>query len=272
MSIELSEAYPELHAAIETWRYQPQPQVLHGRTILVTGAGDGIGACTARTFALYGANVILLGKTRTKLEGVFDWIESHTDTQPVIVPVDLEQLTPESAEALRDSIEQTYGALHGIVHNASLLGPKVPIAHYPYAEWVRVMQVNANAPFLLTQALFGLLDAAPDACVINTSSSVGRQGRAYWGAYAVSKFAVEGFSQVLADETESAGHIRVYSINPGGTRTPMRRAAYPVEDPADVPPPEAHMDLYLFLMAPPSDDKKLPPTGAQLDARSWDRQ
>ena len=262
-------AYPALTDAQKNWRYQPQPQALAGRTLLVTGAGDGIGAAVAKTTACFGANVVLLGRTRSKLEAVFDWIETATDTQPVIVPCDLELLDATAVEALYEAVAGTYTQLDGIVHNASMLGPKVPIAHYPPAEWERVFKVNVTGPFLLTHGLFALLDQGHDACVINISSTVGRQGRAYWGAYAASKFALEGFSQVLADETETAGNIRVYSVNPGGTRTAMRKAAYPMEDPNSVPPAECHMDLMLYLLEGDQTGKTLPPTGSQLDARTW---
>jgi len=263
------ETYPELEAARAHWRYRPAAGTLDGKTVLVTGAGAGIGATTAKTLATYGADVVLLGRTRSKLEQIFDWITTHTPTNPVIVPADLTLLSTESVAALFDAVHTGYGKLDGLVHNASLLGPKVPIAHYPAQAWQQVMQTNITAPFLLTQGLFPLLDAASDCCVLNISSTVGRTGRAYWGAYAVSKFALEGFSQVLADETETAGRIRVYSVNPGGTRTDMRRAAYPMEDPAAVPPAEAHMDLVLYLMEGARDGKRLPATGSQLDARDW---
>lgn len=266
-----AQAYLELNTAARSWRYTPAADALAGHNILVTGAGAGIGAVAAKTFAAFGANVVLLGRSRQPLEQVFDWIENNTATQPVIVPCDLEQLNADALEALHDAIADAYGALHGLLHNASRLGPKVPLAHYPVDEWQRVIQTNVTAPFLLTQGLFDLLDAADHACVINTSSSVGRQGRAYWGAYAVSKFATEGFSQVLADETETSGRIKVYSINPGGTRTGMRAEAYPLEDPNTLPTPEQHMDLYLYLMEGPVEGKVLPATGAQLDARSWPR-
>lgn len=262
-------AYSELSEQIENWGMDPAADLLQERTVLITGAGDGIGAATAKTLALFGANVVLLGRTRSKLENVFDWIEHHTSSTPVIVPADLAELTTDAAQALHDSIADTYGSLHGIVHNASMLGPKVPLAHYPPADWQKVMQVNANAPFLLTRGLFPLLDTADDASVIFMSSSVGREGRAYWGAYSASKFALEGISQIFADETESAGKIRVYSVNPGATRTGMRAQAYPMEDPQSVAPPEQHMELLLRLVAGPRTGRALPPQGSQLDARTW---
>ncbi|MEM7098141.1 MAG: YciK family oxidoreductase [Pseudomonadota bacterium] len=250
------------------WRWLPEPGALDGRTILVTGAGAGIGATLAKTYALYGANIVLLGKTRSRLEQVFDWIETHTNTQAVIVPCDLMELNEDVVASLADSISQTYGSLQGIVHNASLLGPKISVEHYPAQDWPQVFQVNVHAPFLLNKGLFELLNASEDACVIHVSSSVGRQGRAYWGAYSASKFALEGLSETFADECESAGRIRVYSLNPGGTRTAMRAKAYPAEDPMSVPPPEAHMDLFTFLMAN-TPGKTLPATGTKLDARDW---
>lgn len=257
--------YPELVAAEPRWRYRPDADCLNDKCILVTGAGDGIGRTAAQTFASYGADVVLLGRTRTKLEGVSDWIGSATSREAVIVPCDLAGLGDENANALRDAIGDAYGRLDGILHNASLLGPKVPLAHYPTRDWLDVFQVNVHAAFILTRTLAPLLEAAPAASVILTSSSVGRRGRAYWGAYAASKFAVEGLMQTLADEYAHTGRIRFNSLNPGGTRTAMRRAAYPAEDPADVPPPEAHMDLYLYLMS----DASLAETGRQFDARDW---
>lgn len=257
--------YPELAAAQRRWRYQPGPECLKDRVVLITGAGDGIGRCAARTFALYGAHVILLGRTRTKLEEVFDWIETSTDTRPVIVPCDLETLDDASANALTEAIEGEFGRLDGLLHNASLLGPRVPVAHYDSAQWQRVMQVNAHAPFLLTRSLLGLLEASGDASVVFTSSSVGRKGRAYWGAYAVSKFALEGLAQVLADEHEDAARIRFNSLNPGATRTSMRARAYPGENPAEVPTAEEKMDIYLYLMEPASRSVN----GALLDASDW---
>ena len=245
--------------------YRPRPDLLKGRVVLVTGAGDGIGRTAALAYAEHGADVVLLGRTRTKLEAVFDAIEANTDTRPVVVPADLLHVGEEAADSLLQAVRGEYGRLDGVLHNAGALGPRNPIAHYPVQEWLDVMQVNVNAAFALTRALLPLLDAADDASIVFTSSGVGRTGRAYWGAYAVSKFATEGLVQVLADEVAHAGRIRVNSLNPGGTRTAMRAAAYPGEDPATLPEPGAHMGLYLYLMGPDSQGVN----GRQFDAATW---
>ncbi len=247
------------------WRYQPAEDLLAGRVILVTGAGDGIGKIASLTYARFGADVVLLGRTRAKLETVFDEIQQHTQTKAVIVPCDLAALDADAADALGQSIQADYGRLDGILHNASILGPRVPIAHYPIDDWIAVMQVNTIAPLVLTQRLLPLLDAADDASIIYTSSGVGTRGRAYWGAYSVSKFALEGLSQIVADEHASSGRIRANTLNPGATRTAMRAQAYPQEDAMTLPTADAHMDLYLYLMGPES--RRI--TGQQFDAKNW---
>lgn len=245
--------------------YQPPPDLLKGRVVLVTGAGDGIGRAAALAYAEHGADVVLLGRTRSKLEAVFDIIEASARTRPVVVPADLLHTDEEAAQALADAIREEYGRLDGILHNAGLLGPRTPLAHYPADTWNDVMVANVNAAFVLTKTLLPLLDDGGDAAVLFTSSGVGQRGRAYWGAYAVSKFAVEGLAQVLADEVAQAGRIRVNVVNPGGTRTAMRAAAYPNEDPASLPPAAEHMPLYLYLMGP--DSKGV--NGQRFEAATW---
>ncbi len=126
---------------------------------------------------------------------------------------------------MAETLDGEFGRLDGILHNAGLLGRITPFEQYDPALWEQVMQVNVNGPLWMTQALLPLLRASRDASVIFTSSSVGRRGRAYWGAYSVSKFATEGFVEVLAEEVEHLGSLRVNSLNPGATRTAMRKAA-----------------------------------------------
>lgn len=238
---------------------------LADRVIVVTGAGDGIGKAAALDFASAGAHVVLIGRTQDKLEAVYDQIEANTRTEPLILPLDLNELTTESAQELAHGIEQTYGRLDGLLLNASLLGDKMSISQYPPRVWETVINVNLNSAFHLTQALLPLLEAAPNGRIIYSTSSVGRQGRAYWGAYAVSKFATEGLMQTLADELQTVSRVRVHCINPGGTRTAMRARAYPAEDPQTVPAPGVHMPLYRYLFSPFSQ----PFNGISWDARDF---
>jgi NAD(P)-dependent dehydrogenase (short-subunit alcohol dehydrogenase family) len=228
--------------------YQPRRDLLRGKTLLVTGAGDGIGRVAALSYAAHGATVVLLGRTGSKLEAVYDEIAAQGGPQPAIVEMDLATATVDQYRNLASKLAMEFEHLDGILHNASLLGERRPIESASWDSWSQVMQVNVNAAFLLSRYLLPLLQAAPLASVIFTSSGVGRTGRAYWGAYAVSKFATEGLMQVLADELENTSKIRVNSLNPGATNTSMRRTAYPAERPTDNPSPEALMKTYLFLM------------------------
>ncbi|MCB1672884.1 MAG: YciK family oxidoreductase [Gammaproteobacteria bacterium] len=246
--------------------YQPASNLLDNKTILITGAGDGIGRAAAVSFAGHGASVILAGRTVSRLEEVYDEIEALNPGRAIIHPLDLLTAGEEDFKVLANSIDEQFACLDGVLHNAAQLGPRSPIEHYPYAQWQELMQVNVNAAFLLTRALLAALNRSQSGRLLFTASSVGRQGRAYWGAYSVSKFAVEGLMQVLADELANTSAIRVNSINPGGTRTRMRAAAYPAENPATVPTPESLMPVYLYLMGPQGEALH----GQALDARSFD--
>ncbi len=242
--------------------YQPDSTLLDNRVVLVTGAGAGIGRAVAKAFAAHGATVGLLGRTLKKLETLYDEIVADGHPRPSIVQLDLAKADSPAYLQLANRIRDEFGRLDGIVHNAGILGPRSPIEHYDVASWNEVMHINLTAPFVMTQTLLPLLRASDDASVIFTSSGVGRQGRANWGAYAVSKFGTEGLSQVLADELDDTT-IRANCINPGRTRTAMRAEAYPDEDPETLLPPEAIMAPYLYLMGPDSRDV----TGQSLDAQ-----
>jgi len=229
--------------------YQAPNDLLKGKVILVTGAGAGIGREAAKSFAAHGATVILLGRTIKNLEEVYDEIESAGHAQPAIYPMNLEGAVAKDYDDMAATFEKEFGRLDGVLHNAALLGTITPIDQYDADTWLQLMQVNLNAPFMMTQALISLLRESDDASVIFTSSSVGRKGRAYWGAYAVSKFGIEGLMQVLADELDDEHHnIRVNSINPGATRTNMRAHAFPAENPIHNPLPKDIMGTYLYLM------------------------
>ena len=228
--------------------YQAPAQCLNDRIILITGAGDGIGAAVAKSCAEHGATVILVGKTVAKLERVYDDIMNTGGPQPAIIPIDLAGASPADYSNIADLIDKEFGRLDGLLHNAAQLGARMPFEQYDHKLWNKVMQVNLNAPFLLTQACLPLLKKSADASVIFTSADVGRHGRAYWGAYAIANAAIENMMQILADELETNTAIRVNSVDPGPVRTAMRRAAFPGEDfetlntPADI----VHGYLYLF--------------------------
>lgn len=243
--------------------YQPAPDLLRDRVVLVTGAGDGIGRAAALAYARHGATVVLLGRTERKLEAVYDEIEAAGGSKPALVELDLERATEENSLKLAEHLAAEFSRLDGLLHNAGILGERRPIQDASLAQWQRVMQVNVNAQFLLTRDLLPLLSAAPQASVIFTSSGVGRRGKAYWGAYAASKFATEGLMQVLASELENVSRVRVNSINPGATNTAMRRTAYPAEHPDTNPGPEDIMGPYLYLMG----DDSLGVTGRAFDAQ-----
>lgn len=199
--------------------YQPQRDLLNDRIILVTGASDGIGKEAALTYARHGASLILLGRNDAKLQQVAREVEQEGQRAQWFT-LDMANCTPEMCQQLADAIAATVPRLDGVLHNAGLLGDVVPMSEQVPSVWNEVMQVNVNATFYLTQALLPLLLKSDCGSLVFTSSSVGRQGRANWGAYAVSKFATEGMMQVLAEEYQN--RVRVNCINPGGTRTKMR--------------------------------------------------
>ena len=227
----------------------PHTQPLANKVILVTGASEGIGRATAKAFAQAGATVILSGRNQSRLESCYDDIIAATNTTPSILPFDLSSTETQDYQMITDAIDAQYGQLHGLIHNAGILGKRCDIASLPFDDWQRVLQINLNAPLLLTKAMLPLLRIPETASVLFTSSSVGRQGRAFWGGYAVSKFAIEGLMQVLADELENTSHIRINSFNPGATATAMRHAAFPGEDQTTLPQPESLAPYYIYLMS-----------------------
>ncbi len=242
--------------------YQAAKDALKNKVILVTGAGDGIGKTAAQTYASHGATVILLGKTVSKLSAVYDDILALGGAEPAIIPLDLKGATARHYKDMAATIQAEFGRLDGVLHNAGILGVLSPFEHIDLPTWQDIMQVNVTAAMLMTQALMPVLKLAPHASVVFTSSGVGRTGRAYWGPYAVSKFATEGLMQVMAAEY-AGSPVRVNCINPGATRTSMRARAYPGEDANQLQTPADLMWLYLYLMS----DDSLTVNGKSIDAQ-----
>lgn len=244
--------------------YLPAPDLLAGRVILITGASGGIGRVVAFAAARHGAHVVLLGRTQKKLERVYDEIEDQGGPRPALLPFDLETSDPAAYKAVAGTVEEEFGRLDGLLHSAAILGTLTPLEHYDLGTWQRVMQVNLTSAFLLTRACLPLLKQAPDAAVVFTSADVGRRGRAYWGAYGVAAFGVEGMAQMLAEEVATNTSTRVYTLDPGAARTSLRAQAYPAENPLAAPPPEDLVDAYLYLLGPDSRAQ----TGQALSARA----
>jgi NAD(P)-dependent dehydrogenase (short-subunit alcohol dehydrogenase family) len=235
--------------------------MLEGRRILVTGGSSGIGRALVLAYAAHGATVFAVARNEEALR-----LAAAAAPAGRVAPIAADLATDSGRRGVATEVAHAGGALDVVVHAAGALGPVgagAGLAVYPVAEWHRVLEVNLNAVHLLHQRLAGFLEHGRRPVVIGVSSTVGRRGRAGWGMYAVSKHALEGWLQVLADEWGDGG--RVYSVNPGATRTPMRAAAVPAEDPAALPRPEDITPLFLRLAHPQAPE----PSGAQLEARPW---
>jgi len=246
--------------------YTPADGLLKDRVILITGAGDGIGRALACRCAALGATVVLSGRTLRKLESVYDAIERADHPQPAIYPINLEGAFPKDYADLGEVIQSEFGRLDGLVHNAALLGGLTPIANYSVETWHRLLHVNLNAPFMLTQALLGLLNQSADASVVFTTDRVGEEGRAYWGAYAVAKGATQTLMKLLANELEANTPIRVNSVYPGKVKTRLRLSAYPAADQRDWAEPDAVLAPYLYLLGPDGQGV----TGRTLEAEGFE--
>jgi NAD(P)-dependent dehydrogenase (short-subunit alcohol dehydrogenase family) len=232
--------------------YQPAANLLDGRVILVTGATAGIGRAIAVAAAAHGAQVIAHGRDKRKLAQLHDEIVAAGGPAPDLVQLDLKTAQGDEYQGLIEQIESNYGRLDGLLNNASMLGELTPLEHYDIGRWQEVIHVNLNSTFILTRCLLPLLKRSDDAALLFTTSTVGHLGRAYWGAYAVSKFGVEGMFQILAHEYEDDTTLRINCINPGATRTDMRRLAYPAEAAESLKTPQDLAPLYLYLLGPDS--------------------
>ena len=218
------------------------------KVVLVTGANRGFGLAITMDLARAGATVIMLGRDLGSLEYAYDAVVDAGLTEPILYPLDLEGATPENYQELQDNLLNQFGKLDGLVHNASILGTQMPIEQYDIKLWYSTLQINLSAPFMLTQFLVPALLKSDDARVIFMSSTVGREARAYWGAYSVSKFGIESLAKTLSEELEKTT-ISVNTVNPGKMRTEMRRAVYPAEDSSKVPLPEEKSQAIAYLLS-----------------------
>lgn len=234
---------------------------LSGKVALVTGGTRGIGRAVAVGFARAGAAVACCGRSETELATVVAEIRAQEGVSRGFI-ADLSR--PEDSVRLVGDVVRAFGRIDVLVNNASILGPRVEMSRYPVEEWEDVIRVNLTAPFVLAKEVTPVMRRGGNGSIINVSSGVGRMGKVAWGAYAVSKFGIEGLTQVLAAELKDS-NIRVNALNPGATRTSMRAAAYPEEDPLTLPSPADIVEGFVYL----ASDESSRVTGQSLDARDW---
>lgn len=234
---------------------------LAGKTVLITGSTRGIGRAVAHAAAAEGAQVAICGRDKDALLGVADEIKA-IGADCCAMRLDIADY--ESAVKLVDATVRAFGRIDVLVNNAGILGPRETIAEYPADEWEQVVTTNLNAAFWVTKEALGKMVPQNAGSIINVSSGVGRAGRALWGAYAVSKFGLEGLTEVLADEMRKY-RIRVNSVNPGPVRTGMRAAAYPGEDPNTLPAARDITNAFIYL----ASDASAGVSGEKIECRDW---
>lgn len=238
---------------------------LKNHVILITGAAGGLGSIAALTLAKAGAQIILLDKNMPKLEAVYDKILAEGGVEPIMYPFDLAGATENDYAELAQRIDEKYGALHGLLHSAVEFSSFTPLIQHGTKEWGHTLNVNVNAPFLLTRVLLPIMQKAATASIVFTSDSSARLAPAYSGAYGISKVAMEGLAHVLAEELEGAGKIRVNTLIPCPVDSPLRKRAYPAEDKTKLPAMTTLEPIYRYLFSADS----LSVTGQTIDAHHF---
>ncbi len=233
---------------------------LKDKNVLITGGSKGIGKGLAKVFLSEGANVIICARNQEILDQAVDELKTFGNIKGYSANI----AKLDDVKSLYDFVSNKFNHLDILINNASILGVKRKIKDIPEDIWDSVIQINLNSQFYVIKAFLPLLEKSENSSIINVSSSVGRKGKADWGAYAASKFGLEGLTQVLADELKDT-NIRINSVNPGGTRTQMRADAYPDEDPDTLPTPEEISSVFVYL----ASDESIGINGQQFNARDY---
>ena len=235
--------------------------MLKGKVALITGASQGLGRALALACAREGARVVINARSEDSIRPVAQEVES-TGAEVLALAADVSRGA--DVERLVGAATERFGRVDVLVNNAGLLGPRVAIAEYPEEEWRRVIDANLTGPFLVAKAVIPHMPEGGS--IVNVVSGVSVEGRAEWGAYSVSKFGVEGLTQILASELQDRG-IRVNAVDPGGMRTEMRAAAYPEEDPMTRITPEENTAVFLYL----ASDESKGVSGRRFKAQEFQR-
>ena len=216
-----------------------------GKIALVTGASRGIGAATATALAAQGAHVILTARNAKDLETVEDAI-FDAGGSATIAPLDLTD--GDSIGRLAAAVTERWGKLDMLVLNAAMLGTLAPVPAIDGAELTRVFTLNVIAQQVMIASFDSLLRKSDAGRLVALTSSVGNQPRAFWGAYGASKAALENLVTSYGEEVKNLSAVRTAIVDPGRTRTKMRAAAYPGEDPATVKEPSVVADAIVKLL------------------------
>ena len=222
---------------------------MKNKVILITGANKGIGKTLSLEFSKMGVNIVLLGRNEESLDSVYDEIITTTSTKPLIIKCDLSDIDNKSAKQINDEIMGVYGRLDGVIFNAAKLGKMSTIEDYEEDIWKEVFNINLHSAFIISKEILPALKAAPNGRIIFTSSGVAEVGKAFWGAYSASKFAVKGLAEILRDELDTTSNVKVFNYDPGKTRTSMRALAYPAENPQDLKEPKVLFNDYLWFFS-----------------------
>ena len=223
--------------------------LLKNKNILITGASNGIGKSLSENLSKYGANVIMLSRNENALDAVYDSLKKKYKTDPCILKCDLENIDDEKSQEIANIISKNYQNLDSIIHNAAILEKMSDIESFDLQTWDKVMKVNLTSAFILSKYLIPLMKSSTTPRIIFTTSSVGKKGKAFWGAYSVSKAGVNALSDILSDELESISNIKVFNFDPKATKTNMRAMAYPAEDPSAIKNPDQLTNYYLWMLS-----------------------
>lgn len=235
--------------------------MLEGKVVVVTGASQGLGRALTLAYAQEGASLVVNSRSESSVRPVAEEAENlGADVLAVAADVSKAQ----DVQKLVDEAVERFGKIDVLVNNAGLLGPRVAIADYPEDEWRRVLDANLTGPYLVSRAAMPHIPEGGS--IVNVVSGVSIEGRAEWGAYSVSKFGIEGLTQILAAELQERG-IRVNAVDPGGMRTDMRAAAYPEEDPETKITPEENTAVFLYL----ASDESKGVTGERFKAQEFQK-
>ncbi len=230
-------------------QYAPPAKFLADRVILVTGAGQGLGQAIAQAAAAHGATVVLHGRNSKKLEKTYDAIVASGAPTPAIAPLDFATAAEHDFAQLAQMIGHELGRCDGIVHCAAMLKHLQPLANESLDDWLALLRVNLAAPFALTRACMPLLQQCKNAPVIFVSETHGLRPAAYWGGFAVSKFALTGLLKIWCDELGSANSPCMNIVVPGAMQSPQRAITHPGEDKSTLKNPDKVAKAFLYLLS-----------------------